>query len=149
MARNKMSVDFKGVDKFLEQLKRVDGAAERAVDKALKATQELIAVRAAAAIEPHNQTHVTADQIITDGNVLWTHSVAEIAVGFRISDDAGNLPGLPSIFLMYGTEQGGQVHTSADQKLYDAVYGNDTKKQVRALQQAAFDRALKGAGLVD
>lgn len=149
MARNKMSVDFKGVDKFLEQLKRVDGAAERAVETALIQTQELIAVRAAAAIEPHNQTHVTADQIITDGNVLWTHSVAEIAVGFRISDDAGNLPGLPSIFLMYGTEQGGQPRTEADQKLYDAVYGKDTKKEVRKLQRAAFDRALRGAGLVD
>ena len=149
MARNKMSVDFKGVDKFLEQLKRVDGAAERAVETALIQTQELIADKAMTAIEPHNQTHVTADQIIRDGDVKWTQELAEISVGFRISDDAGNLPGLPSIFLMYGTEQGGQVHTSADQKLYDAVYGKDTKKQVRALQQAAFDRALRGAGLVD
>lgn len=143
MARNRMTLDFKGVDKYLEQLKKTEGAAERAVDKALKETQELIADKAAAAIEPHNKSHITADQIIRDGDVTWTQEVAEISVGFKISDENGNLPGLPSIFLMYGTEQGGQTRTEADQKLYDAVYGKDTKKEVRKLQQAAFDRILE------
>lgn len=143
MARNRMTLDFKGVDKYLEQLKKTEGAAERAVDKALKETQELIADKAAAAIEPHNKSHITADQIIRDGDVTWTQEVAEISVGFKISDENGNLPGLPSIFLMYGTEQGGQPRTEADQKLYDAVYGKDTKKEVRKLQQAALDRILE------
>lgn len=143
MARNRMTLDFKGVDKYLEQLKKTEGAAERAVDKALKETQELIADKAAAAIEPHNKSHITADQIIRDGDVTWTQEIAEISVGFKISDENGNLPGLPSIFLMYGTEQGGQPRTEADQKLYDAVYGKDTKKEVRKLQQAAFDRILE------
>lgn len=143
MARNRMTLDFKGVDKYLEQLKKTEGAAERAVDKALKETQELIADKAAAAIEPHNKSHITADQIIRDGDVTWTQEVAEISVGFKISGENGNLPGLPSIFLMYGTEQGGQTRTEADQKLYDAVYGKDTKKEVRKLQQAAFDRILE------
>lgn len=143
MARNRMTVDFKGVDKYLEQLKKAEGAAERAVDKALRETQELIADKAAAAIEPHNKSHITADQIIRDGDVTWTQEVAEISVGFKISDESGDLPGLPSIFLMYGTEQGGQTRTEADQKLYDAVYGKDTRKEVRKLQQAAFDRILE------
>ena len=143
MAKNKMTVDFAGVDKYLNQLRRVNGAAQRAVDHALTASQELIADKASAAIEPHNKTHVTADQIIRDGYVTWTQELAEISVGFKISDENGELPGLPSIFLMYGTEQGGQVRNEADQALYDAVYGKNTKKEIRRIQQAEFDMVLK------
>lgn len=114
MAKNKMSVDFKGVDDYLNQLKQVEGAAQRAVDSALTATQNLIANKAAAAIAPHNQTHVTADQIIRDGNVVWTQeTMAEIAVGFKISGEDGKLPGLPSIFLMYGAKEHG-MHPGID-----------------------------------
>lgn len=134
-----MTVDFKGVDALLEQLKQVEGAAQKAIDKALVATQELIADNAAAAIEPHNQTRVTADQIIRDGNVVWTQeTMAEIAVGFKISDESGELPGLPSIFLMYGTDSG----INADEELYNAVYGKDIRAAARKLQQAAFEEVL-------
>jgi hypothetical protein len=141
MAKNRMSVDFKGVDQYLEQLKKVDGAAERAVETALKATQELIADKAAAAMEPHNKSHVTADQIIRDGVVDWTQQTAAISVGFQIEDESG-MPGLPSIFLMHGTKLHGQPHITRDQVLYDAVYGKATKQEARKLQQAAFDRIL-------
>ena len=140
---NKMTVDFKGVDKLLEQLKQIEGAAERAVDEALVATQDLIADKAAAAIAPHNRTHVTADQIIRDGEVIWTVDTASINVGFKISDDSGNLPGLPSIFIMYGTKQGGKPKIDADAALYDAVYGKQVRSEARQLQKAAFNEVLK------
>ena len=138
-----MTVDFKGVDKLLEQLKQFDGAAEKAVTEALIATQDLIADRAAAAIAPHNKTHVTADQIIRDGDVVWTQDTASISVGFKISGDSGELPGLPSIFIMYGTEQGGQPKMEADKKMYDAIYGKQVRTEVRELQQIAFNEVLK------
>ena len=139
MAKNRMTVDFKDVDALLEQLKQVEGAAQKAIDKALVATQELIADNAAAAIEPHNQTHVTADQIIRDGNVVWTQeTMAEIAVGFKISGENGELPGLPSIFLMYGTDSG----IDADEELYNSVYGKDIRAAARKLQQASFEEVL-------
>lgn len=138
-----MTVDFKGVDKLLEQLKQFDGAAEKAVTEALIATQDLIADRASAAIAPHNKTHVTADQIIRDGDVVWTQDTASISVGFKISDESGNLPGLPSIFIMYGTEQGGQPKMDADEALYNAVYGKQVRAEVRELQQIAFNEVLK------
>lgn len=139
---NKLSVDFKGVDKYLEQLKKIEGAAERAVETALTQTQELIADKSAAAMVPHEQSGVTAEQILRDGNVIWTQQVAEISVGFKISDGSGNLPGLPSIFLMYGTEQGGQPRTDADKILYDAVYGRATKQEARKMQKKAFEKVL-------
>lgn len=138
-----MTVDFNGVDKLLEQLKQVDGAAEKAVNEALIATQDLIADRAAAAIEPHNKTHVTADQIIRDGVVDWTQQTAAISVGFRIEDPDGGMPGLPSVFLMHGTKLHGQPHITRDQVLYDAVYGKQVRAEVRKLQQAAFNEVLK------
>lgn len=138
-----MTVDFNGVDKLLNQLKQFDGAAEKAVNEALIATQDLIADKAAAAIAPHNKTHVTADQIIRDGDVVWTQDVATISVGFKISDDSGALPGLPSIFIMYGTEQGGQPKMEADKALYNAVYGKQTKAEVKEIQQIAFNEILK------
>lgn len=140
---NRMTVDFKGVDKLLEQLKQFDGAAEKAVTEALIATQDLIADRAYAAIAPHNKTHVTADQIIRDGDVVWTQDTASISVGFKISDESGKLPGLPSIFIMYGTEQGGQPKMDADEALYNAVYGKQVRAEVRELQQIAFNEVLK------
>jgi hypothetical protein len=143
VAKNKMSVDFNGVDKYLAQLKKIDGAAQKAIDSALIATQELIADKAAAAMAPHNQTHVTADQIIRDGDVIWTGDTAEIAVGFKISDENGELPGLPSIFIMYGTETGNQEAITADKALYEAVYGKKTKAEARKLQQEAFDKVLQ------
>lgn len=146
---NKMTINFKAVDDYLERLKKVDGAAERAVESALKQTQTLIADKAAAAMEPHNKSHITADQIIRDGVIEWTQQMASVSVGFQIEDNAGGMPGLPSIFIMHGTTLHGQPHTERDENLYNAVYGKETKKEVRALQKAAFDKALKEAGLVD
>ena len=137
-----MSVDFKGVEAYMNRLKQVEGAAQKAVDRALTATQNLIADRAAAAMAPHNQTHVTADQILRDGDVVWEGETAEIAVGFRISDDSGNLPGLPSIFLMYGTEEGNQKKTEADKALYESVYGKAVKAEIRRIQEQAFEEVL-------
>lgn len=139
---NKMTVDFKGVDKYLNQLKQFEGAAQKAVDSALTATQEMIADKAAAAMAPHNQTHVTADQIIRDEPPAWTGDMAKISVGFKISDENGELPGLPSIFLMYGTESGNQESIAADKSLYDAVYGKETIQEAHRIQQEAFEKVL-------
>jgi hypothetical protein len=140
MAKNRMTVDFSGVDSYLQRLQKIPGAAEKAVTEALKATQDLVADKAAATIAPHNKTGTVAGTILRDGEVAWTMDTASIAVGYEIKDSEGELTGLPSIFLMYGTEIGGQTGIEADKAMYMAVYGSATKKEVQRLQEQAFDK---------
>lgn len=142
MAKNKMTVDFSGVDSYIQRLQKLPGAAEKAITAALKETQDFIADKAAASIAPHNKTGTTAGTILRDGNVVWTMDAASIAVGFEIADSSGNLTGLPSIFLMYGTEVGGQTNIEADKSMYLAIYGSATRQEARRLQEQAFDRVL-------
>lgn len=55
-------------------------------------------------------------------------------VGFDITA-GGTYNGLPSIFLMYGTQLYGQPHIKPDRNLYNAVYGAATKKKYRACRK--------------
>ena len=142
MAKNRMTVDFSGVNSYLQRLQKIPGAAEKAVTEALKATQDLVADKAAATIAPHNKTGTVAGTIIRDGDVAWTMDTASIAVGYSIKDGEGELTGLPSIFLMYGTEVDGQTGIEADKAMYNAVYGSATKKEAHRLQEQAFDRVF-------
>lgn len=55
MARNKLSVDFKGVDAYLDRLKALGGdAPKRAVEGALKQSQQYVARQAETAVKPHD-----------------------------------------------------------------------------------------------
>ena len=68
----------------------------------------------------------------------WTGDTASVGVGFDISGG-----GLPSIFLMYGTKLHGQPHITPDRKLYDAVYGAKTRKEISKIQESAFQKVLE------
>lgn len=142
MAKNRMTVDFSGVDSYIQRLQKLPGAAEKAIASALKETQDFIADKAAASMTPHNKTGAVAGTILRDGDVVWTMDTASIAVGYEVKDSEGNLTGLPSIFLMYGTEVGGQTNIEADKAMYMAIYGNATRQEARRLQEQAFDRVL-------
>lgn len=139
MARNKMTVDFKGFGTLKKQLDALGGnATERAVESALKASQNIVAKNVSTAMQPHNKTGDVAKSIIDGAPVEWTGDTATIGVGFKISQG-----GLPSIFLMYGTQVYGQPHVKPDKNLYDAVYGTAVKKQIREIQKQAFETVLK------
>lgn len=136
---NKLRIDFKGVDEYIEKLKQLGGnAVNVAVENALKESQALVAQKCAAAMTPHQKTGRTAASIITDAPVEWTGETAKIPVGFDIEKG-----GLPSIFLMHGTVVNGQPHMERDEDLYNAVYGAETKREVRKLQKEAFDKVLE------
>ena len=142
MAKNRMTVDFSGVDSYIQRLKKIPGAAEKAITTALKETQDLVADKAAATIAPHNKTGTVAGTILRNGDVVWTMDTASIAVGYEIKDSEGELTGLPSIFLMYGTEVDGQTGIEADKSMYMAVYGSTTKREVQKIQEKAFDKVF-------
>lgn len=145
MAKRKMQVDFAGVDVFLEQLKALgEGAAQKATENALKATQAYIAKQAEQAMKKHEPpigkygTHTIDKAIIKDYPVEWTQTTASIAVGFDLENG-----GMPSLYLMHGTELNGQPHIKEDAELYDAVYGSKTRREVHKLQKAEFEKIFE------
>lgn len=139
MPKNKISIDFKGYDVIKKQLDQLGGdATKRAVDEALRASQQIVADKVSAAITPHTFTGKTKRSIVTDAQVEWTGDTAAVGVGFDIRGG-----GLASIFLMYGTTLHGQPHITPDRNLYDAVYGNNTRKEIQKVQELAFDKVLQ------
>ena len=143
MAKTKLSIDFEGYSILKRQLDELGGkATERAVDSALKASQQLIARQVSAAMTPHNGTGNLKKQIVTTNPVEWTGDTASIGVGFNIRGENG-LEGLPSIFLMYGTKLHGQPHIKPDRELYNAVYGAKTKKEIKKIQEEVFNKVIE------
>ena len=137
--KNKLEIDFAGFDVLKKQLDMLGGnATERAVESALKASQNLVAKNVSAAMSSHDRTGDVSDSIINSKPVEWTGDTAAVAVGFDILNG-----GLPSIFLMYGTQLHGQPHVKPDRNLYNAVYGTAIKKQVRKIQREAFEKVLE------
>ena len=139
--KNKISLEFAGFSVLKRQLDMLGGdATKEAVNNALMASQQLIAEKTQAAMQPHRLTGKTAESIVDTSayKPVWTGTTAEIAVGFDISDG-----GLASIFLMYGTKLHGQPHIAPDRKLYDAVYGTAVKKQIQAIQRKEFEKVLE------
>jgi hypothetical protein len=139
MAKNKMSIQFDGLEVYRKQLEQLGGgqAVKRAFDEALEESQKLIAEKVTAAMSPHNNTGKVKRSIITHDPPEWTGDTGAVNVGFDIMDG-----GLPSIFLMYGTQLYGQPHIQPDRNLYNAVYGAAVKKQIREIQEKAFSQVL-------
>lgn len=141
MAKNKLTIDFTGFERIKKQLDEIGGdATKRAVESALKASQNLVAKQVSAAITPHTETGDTKKSIVKNNPVVWTGDTAAVDVGFDIVGG-----GLPSIFLMYGTKLHGQPHITPDRNLYNAVYGAKTRKEILKIQEEAFEKVLERA----
>lgn len=146
MAKNKMSVDFKGLDDYIKQLESIDeSAVKRAFDSALLASEQVVKESVTAAMQTHNETGTTAGTIISGKQPEWTQSIGKAPVGFEIGDTDHKQKDdrLASVFLMYGTKVHGQPHEAPDRKLYEAVYGRAVRKRVRKIQEQAFDKVLR------
>ena len=146
MAKNKMSVDFKGLDDYIKRLESIDeSAVKRAFDSALLATEQVVKESVTAAMQTHNETGTTAGTIISGKQPEWTQSTGKAPVGFDIGDTDHKQKDdrLASVFLMYGTKVHGQPHEAPDRKLYEAVYGAATRRKVRKIQEQAFDKVLR------
>lgn len=139
MAKNKITVDFSGFNLLKKQLDAIGGdATKRAIESALKASQQVVAEQVNTAMIPHTRTGKTQRSIVRNSPVEWTGDTAAIGIGFDISGG-----GLPSIFLMYGTKLHGQPHIEPDRNLYNAVYGAQTKKKIMEMQEQAFNKVLE------
>lgn len=146
MAKNKMSVDFKGLDAYIRKLESIDeSAVKRAFDSALLASEQVVKESVTAAMQTHNETGTTAGTIISGKAPEWTQSIGKAPVGFEIGDTDHKQKDdrLASVFLMYGTKVHGQPHEAPDRKLYEAVYGAAVRRRVRKIQEQAFDKVLR------
>lgn len=140
--KNRLTIDFEGFDILQKQLQALGGDTRQAVDDALKDSQQLVARKVSAAMIPHTRPTggETKGAIITNKPVEWAGDTAAVGVGFDIADG-----GLPSIFLMYGTQLHGQPHITPDKNLYNAVYGTQTRKEIRKIQEEAYRKAIERA----
>lgn len=139
MAKNKITVDFSGLETYKKELDEIGGnATKRAFESALKASQNVVRQNVTAVMQRHNETGKTAAAIIKNAAVEWTGDVASVDVGFDIVGG-----GLASIFLMYGTQLHGQPHIAPDRNLYNAVYGAKVRKEILQIQEQAFEKVLE------
>lgn len=148
MARNKLTIDFKGFKEYYEQLDKLRLDTKKITEEALKKSFEEVTPGIQSAISAHRRTGETASSLVKNADVKWNGDVGSVDVGFDISDG-----GLPSIFLMYGTprhmvsnQYGKHGHTVGgvpqDMTLYNSIYGTSTKNRVRKVQKEVFDKAL-------
>lgn len=136
----KMKIIFDGFADLASDIDRSGGDLHAAVDDALVQTQKLIQNNLTHAAAPYatkgRKGYATGkmyQSIIEDGQVHWTGSNAYVEAGFKLRNG-----GWPSIFIMYGTPR-----MKKDSKVYNAIKGSKTKKEIAALQQEVMSKYLK------
>lgn len=128
------------------------------VEKCLEVAPAIINPKLEKAMAKHKRTGKTAEGIIKNPEVVWDGTVAYIPVGFKLL--RGSELDLVSIFLMYGTIRHTPANQyniyfnkvnrgmKADEKLYDAIFGSTTKKEIAERQSeilhAALEKAVNG-----
>ena len=140
MAR--MQIIFDGFKDLAYRIDKAGGNVEEAVDDALLQTQDWIQNSLTMAAVPYNakgrKGYATGEMfrsIIKDRKIYWKGTVAEVRVGFELET------GFHSIFIMYGTPR-----IAKDQKIYDAIRGTKTQKEIAQLQEEVM---LKHLSLVE
>ena len=133
---NKLAFDTKGLEDMIAWLSEYEGREERrAVEEALRDSKDYVTKQLAQEIKRHRRTGITEKSLDQNDTVTWEGTEASIPVGFHIRQG-----GIASIFLMYGTPR-----MQPDKKLYNAIYGSRTKKEIHDIQEAAFIRAISRA----
>lgn len=139
----KMKIIFDGFADLASDIDRAGGDLHAAVDDALIQTQKLIQENLRTAAAPYatkgKKGYATGkmyQSIIHDGQVHWTGTIATVDAGFRIREG-----GWSSIFIMYGTPR-----ISKDSKVYGAIKGSKTKKEIAELQEQVMTGYLQLGG---
>jgi hypothetical protein len=142
MARNKIGLQVKGFEEYMEKLDQLGGTdvMKRGVESALKASKQYVNPQIASCMSAgnlpaggHYSTGDTRKSIDTGMVVDWDGMTASIKVGFDFKES-----GLTSIFLMYGTPKMPPVAG-----LKDAIYGAKTKREIAKLQAEALNKVIK------
>ena len=140
----KMRITFKGFEKMATRLDVIGGTdyMKKAVDEALTETQRIVRDNLIQAVARYArkgggaQGYATPEMALTvkqNVQIEWAGSVAVVHVGFNLTEPGG----FHSIFVMYGTPR-----MKPDKKIYNAVFGAKTKKQIAEAQKKIFAKYL-------
>lgn len=142
----KMSITFKGFEDLIEQIDRAEKDVDKAVTTALRVTKTHVQQNVKNAAKPYASkgrkgyaTGAMYNAIIENGEIKKAGSVYEIDVGFDLKAKGG----WHSIFVMYGTPR-----IAKDAKLYNAIKGAKTKREIAELQEKVLRKylSLDGGG---
>lgn len=139
MARNKIGLQFSGLEEMIERLEAAEADIKTATEAALKASKQVVnqqltrdTVNANFPAGGKYATGALKKSIDKDFNVKWEGTTASLKIGYDFKKS-----GMASIFLMHGTPKMPKV-----QKLYDDIYGNRTKRQVAKVQEEAMEKVI-------
>lgn len=144
----KMSIVFDGFSDLAQAIDKAGGDLKEAVDEALTKTQDLVQenVRTASTVYTGKglkgyATGAMVRSIMASESPEWHGSIAEVGSGFTTNGGATMAGFMHSIFVMYGTPK-----MTKDQKLYNAIKGTRTRKQIAEIQQEVMNEHLKLGG---
>ncbi len=144
----KMSITFSGFDDLATEIDRMGGNLTKAVNDALEDTQKIVKDNLTSAasvyISKGRKGYATGkmyDAIITDTRIDWAGTTAEVNVGFSTNGGATKAGFMHSIFIMYGTPR-----MAKDQKVYNAIKGTKTQKDIAKVQEETLKKYLNLEG---
>ena len=136
----KMKIIFDGFADLAAAIDRTGGDLKTAVDDALTETQKLVQQNLVTAAEPYaskgRKGYATGEMyrsILKDARIEWSGNIAQVDVGFDLQMNGG----YHSIFIMYGTPK-----IQKDTKVYNAIRGTKTRKDIAAKQQEVMSKYL-------
>lgn len=136
----KMALTFDGFKDLAYAIDKAGGDLDKAVKVALTSTQQHIQANLTQAAAPYahggRKGYATGDMyrsIIKSPRITNKGGVYEVEVGF----DLGAKGGWHSIFIMYGTPR-----IAKDAKVYNAIKGAKTKKEIADIQEKVMQRFL-------
>lgn len=148
MAR--MSITFDGFEKLAAELDREGKQLKPAVNEALEETQRYIQQQVEEASLPYANGGKKGyaegnlyDAIIRHPEIEWLGSVANVKVGFSSKQNWKGF--MHSIFVMYGVPAHGKFNKGyqKDGKVYNAIRGIRTKKQIEEKQKEVMKKYLQ------
>lgn len=143
----KMSITFDGFNKLAEDIDAIGGDLHAAVDEALTETQKIVQENLTTAASVYAAkggglkgyaTGKMYNSIIQDAYVEWKGTVAHVGTGFTSLGDGGFAGFMHSIFVMYGTPR-----MAKDAKVYNAIKGAKTRKQIAEKQDEIMKKHLE------
>lgn len=141
MARKKIGLQVEGFEEYMAKLDHIGGspAMKKGVEKALKASQDLVANKLDAAMATSNlpaggkySGGGTKKSIERSSEAEWSGMRSAIDVGFRFEKS-----GMKSIFLMYGTPKMKPV-----KGLKEAIYGKKAQEEIAEVQAAELNKVI-------
>lgn len=139
----KMEILFNGFQELSEMIDKKGNDLKKAVDEALNETQKIVQNNTEQAASKYASkgggkgyaTGAMYRAILKNPKPEWSGNIAEVGVGFDLRGKG--LKGYHSIFIMYGTPR-----IKKDTKLYNAIKGTKTRKEIAEKQEEVMTKYL-------